>query len=101
MKTLNSYSVTMIDDNETIFEASYLNYYDNSNLAIEGAIDILSEMDDDEHLGILVVKQVIRLYDDKSEHVDQLHSIYNHIHDNKSNWVTAKEAKQFLMSIHD
>ena len=101
MKTLNSYTVTVeVDNNETIYEASYVNDYDNSNLAIKGALDVLAKMNEDKYVGILVVRQPVNFYDNgKAECVDKLYNTYNHISNDKTNWVTVKEAKKALMSI--
>lgn len=101
MKTLNACTVIMkINDNETIFEKSYVNGLDNSNLAIKGAIDVLSGMNEDKYIGIAVVRQRIFCYDDgKLEGDDVCYNTCNHFLKDRTNWVTVREAKQFLMNI--
>lgn len=101
MKTLNSYTVIIkINDNEEIFNKAYINGLDNSNLAIKGAIDVLSGMNEDKYIGILVVREkMLSCGDGKFKGDGVFHNTYSHIYNDRTNWVTVKEAKQFLMSI--
>jgi hypothetical protein len=109
-KFINSYTVTIVtNENKDIFNAlynkSYVNDLDNNvknNKAINGAIDVLSEMNEEELIGILVVRQLVKFYDDKDlkpECDSFLDNIYSHIYNDQTNWVTVKEAKQFLMNM--
>jgi hypothetical protein len=105
-KFINSYTVTMVtNENKEIYNKSYVNDLDDNvknNKAINGAIDVLSEMNEDELIGVLVVSQLVKFYDDnglKPECVNLLRNIYSHIYNDRTNWVTVREAKEFLMSI--
>lgn len=108
-KFINSYTVTIVtNEHNDIFNAFYNKAYvndldnnDKNNKAINGAIDVLSEMNEEELIGILIVRQLVKFYDDKDlkpECDHFLNNIYSHIDGDRTNWVTVKEAKEFLIN---
>lgn len=96
---LGSYSVTInVTSNnqiETIYEKSFTNNLDGSNKAINGALELLSSRNENELVGVLVVSQRVKFYDDGTLENDcMLFNNYAHFRKDKSDWVTVKEAKK-------
>ena len=76
------------------FEASCLNSKDNlarNNQAIKEAIEFLETLPEEKKIGILITRKYIRS--------GNVHDIYSHIYIDESNWVTVREALDFLKNM--
>jgi hypothetical protein len=107
-ETLNAYTVSIQLEsrgfNKFDFEKSYLNKQDNkacNNEAIKQGIEFLKSLPEEQLIGILVVRQPMVKSFSGSKYIGSgvVHNTYSHICNDKSNWVTVKEAKAFLKAM--
>lgn len=110
MERLNAYTVTIQTEShygpcygEYLYDKSYTNWKSNKakdNRAIQESIALLETLPEEQEIGILIVRQeMLKSFSGNNYIGGNLYNIYSHIYDNKSNWVTVKEAKDFLKNM--
>ena len=110
MEKLNAYTVTIQPDSnygicygEYLYNKSYTNWKSSKakdNRAIQESIALLETLPEEQEIGILIVRQeMIKSFSGNKYIGGNLYNIYSHIYNDKSNWVTVKEALDFLKNM--
>lgn len=104
MEKLNAYTVTIhLEPMVTSFIKIFLNGEDNkacNNIAIKQGIEFLETLPEEQEIGIWIIRQeMIKSFSGNKYIGGNLYNIYSHIYNDKSNWVTVREALDFLKNM--